>query len=199
MYWEVNEQDYNSSLAELEETLDKIKSEDPDWLIKVNDEFNKAKSHFDLIHNGKGFGSVDKNDLTFFLRDINKLSHKRMRIEDVTSDMNRTNRALDLLLDDNKPIDHRINQVVHYDSSINIKGMHKTGPTLLLHLKDPEEFSIWNSTRQPILERMKIFPDVKNNIPIDRYGPLNDIQKRIAKDLGINLWTLDQLWSLLRK
>jgi hypothetical protein len=74
--------------------------------------------------------------------------------------------------------------------------MHKTGPTLLLHLKEPAEFSVWNSTRQPVLERMKIFPDVKNNIPIDRYRPLNEIQKRLAKDLGINHWTLDQLWDL---
>ncbi|HVM49886.1 MAG TPA: PDDEXK nuclease domain-containing protein [Candidatus Acidoferrum sp.] len=98
--------------------------------------------------------------------------------------------ALALLLDDSKPLDQRMSKVAD-----EVPGMGKALITAILLVSYPTKYGVWNNTSEAALKTLKVWPPFDRGATFGaRYVAVNQTLLLLAKDLGIDLWTLDALF-----
>jgi hypothetical protein len=107
-----------------------------------------------------------------------------------TADMKQLRRSLAELLDEAQPIRERFPKALK-----KVNGMGKGIATGILTIAYPDRYGVWNNTSEGALREAEIWPEVERGDGTGgRYDRINDLLKRLASDLGIDLWTLDALW-----
>lgn len=107
----------------------------------------------------------------------------------ICRDMPRLRAALDVLLDEGRPIDARVDHAVE-----RISGMGKAIVTAVLHVARPDTYGVWNTTSEGGLKHLGLWPRFERGTTLgQKYAQVNDILVRLAADLDIDLWTLDAL------
>ena len=187
----VKETDYQNAFRKLRSALSDLKK---------SRDFRKGIEYRDRIYkryqpklNPEGIASMSIDDFVDMIRDINKHHKKRIQYKIAIKDFTNTMKNLAYLLDDSVSIEIRINDVMSMNGNRQISGFHKTGISELLHIQKPEKYGIWNSTRQPVLEDMNIFPVTAGKMTSEVYLELNSLQKKLITDLGIDFWMFDEL------
>lgn len=109
-------------------------------------------------------------------------------------DMPALRKALTLLLNEQKPLAERLNAVAD-----EIPGMGKALITAILIVAFPNECGVWNNTSETSMKALKVWPAFERGSSFgQRYVQVNNVLLQLAKDLKIDLWTLDSLfWRLL--
>ncbi|MBI4556337.1 MAG: DUF1016 family protein [Candidatus Hydrogenedentes bacterium] len=98
-------------------------------------------------------------------------------------------RTFKVLLDETKPLTMRLDKAVDA-----INGLGKGILTAILHVAFPEKYGVWNRTSEVALTSLEIWPSFDRGTSFGKkHTVANDLLARLAKDLQIDLWTLDAL------
>lgn len=127
---------------------------------------------------------------SFLLIENNKhwsgLSRQSNRI---CSDMSATRAALGALVDETRPIQERTRLATE------IKGLGKGIITAILTVAYPNIYGVWNNTSEGGLVELNLMPEWPRGASFGvRYAAINDVLNDLARELGVDLWTLDTIW-----
>ena len=102
--------------------------------------------------------------------------------------------TLTVLLNPALPLAERWNKSVG-----GLNGFGKAVATAILIVSSPNEFGVWNNTSERALRTLKIWPDFpRGSTRGEKYEIINQLLNNLAKDLGLDLWTLDAiLWGVI--
>jgi hypothetical protein len=182
---------YQTALGKLREVLVNFKPGHPvyDSIVPWRE---TALAHFQPVFTLSHLDVLTADEFKSFLLDSNNhhwsgLYRKGGRACD---DMPNLRNMLKVLLDETRPIDERFDQVIN-----KVTGMGKALMTAILLVAYPDHYGVWNNTSESALKSLEIWPKYEQtNTSGRRYDKVNQILKSLARDLEIDLWTLDALW-----
>lgn len=110
----------------------------------------------------------------------------------ICSDMAVTRAALGSLVDERQPIEERTRPATE------IKGLGKGIITAILIVAYPDKYGVWNSTSESGLVELDLMPEWPRGASFGvRYAAINNVLNEIARELEVDLWTLDTIWWYL--
>ncbi len=113
----------------------------------------------------------------------------------MTEDMPRLRAALRALLDESRPIEQRLNDTKQGKKANTVPGLGRATITAILLVCHPEKYGVWNGTSQAGMQKLDLWPTFERGAPLGtRYAAVNKVLVGLARDLGIDLWTVDGLW-----
>ncbi|EHK57082.1 hypothetical protein [Allomesorhizobium alhagi] len=105
-------------------------------------------------------------------------------------DMNNLRSALTTLVDEALPLSERFDTAV---AQINGVGSATLTPILLVAYDD--RYGVWNGTSEPEMRDRGLWPSFPHGATQgEKYELINARLVDLARDCGIDLWTLDALW-----
>lgn len=105
-------------------------------------------------------------------------------------DMPALRQALHGLLDDERPIDARLDETIS-----RIYGMGKATATGILLIAYPDRYGVWNRISESAMQKLGLWPEFERGATVgERYVKVNQALLRLRDALDIDLWTLDALW-----
>ena len=106
------------------------------------------------------------------------------------ADMWTLRNALKVLLDEGRPIEERVDKATG-----DVKGMGKAVATAILLVTYPQKYGVWNNTSENALRNLELWPEFEGGETRgEKYAVINEALLDLAKDIGVDLWTLDALW-----
>lgn len=110
----------------------------------------------------------------------------------ICSDMAATRAALSALVDESRPIEERTK------AATDIKGLGKGIITAILIVAYPNKYGVWNNTSESGLIELELLPQWPRGASFGaRYAAINAVLNDLAKELDVDLWTLDTIWWYL--
>lgn len=110
----------------------------------------------------------------------------------ICSDMTATRAALGALVDESRPIEERTK------AATDIKGLGKGIITAILIVAYPNKYGVWNNTSESGLIELALLPEWPRGASFGvRYAAINAVLNYLAKELDVDLWTLDTIWWYL--
>ncbi|HEY8604822.1 hypothetical protein [Tsuneonella suprasediminis] len=110
----------------------------------------------------------------------------------ICSDMAATRAALGALVDESRPIEERTK------AATDIKGFGKGIITAILIVAYPNKYGVWNNTSESGLVELELMPQWPRGASFGaRYAAINTVLNDLAKELDVDLWTLDTIWWYL--
>lgn len=126
----------------------------------------------------------------FYFKNNHHWTSLYRQVNRICADMNATRQALQTLLDESRPIAERLNEVQGA-----VTGMGKAIMTGILIVAHPDKYGVWNNISEDGLIALDIFPEFERGESFgDRYVRINEVLNQLARELEIDLWTLDALW-----
>lgn len=109
------------------------------------------------------------------------------------SDIKRFRKALALLVDEGRPLAPRFTEALD-----SVRGLGKGIASAVLIVAHPDRYGVWNNTSEAGMRKVGLWPEVERGSSSgERYEAVNAVLVRLARDLKIDLWTLDALWWFL--
>lgn len=113
---------------------------------------------------------------------------------EVCADMPRLRNALALLVDESRPIAERINDLAPGRPKA-VSGMGRGIMTAVLLVAFPDKYGVWNNTSQGAMEQLGVWSEFDRGMTLGaRYARVNSVILEVARELEVDLWTLDGLW-----
>lgn len=113
----------------------------------------------------------------------------------MTEDMPRLRATLQVLLDETRPIEQRLNAMKQGAKKNSVPGLGKATLTAILLVCHPDKYGVWNGTSRAAMEKLGIWPRLERGASLGtRYLAVNAVLLELARELGISLWALDGLW-----
>jgi hypothetical protein len=179
---------YENLKNELDETLEEL---------DMNELYRMKRKVFELFRDTFGKEYIDQltsEKVKGFFKTINELIKTGVKYNVALNDFSQFKKGVKYLLYDDDPVKDRINNTLHYDQKgeypYKIIGMQRS-PTILLNLSDPNNFCIWNHNTQQILFDSQLIDPINDSWLM--YERNNNLQKKLASDLCLDLFTLDYL------
>lgn len=105
-------------------------------------------------------------------------------------DMEKLRNALINLVDDTQPLSERFDIAV-----AQIDGVGRATLTPILLVAYPDRYGVWNGTSEPEMRDHGVWPAFpRGSTEGEKYELINAALLDLAKDHGVDLWTLDALW-----
>lgn len=100
------------------------------------------------------------------------------------------------LFDEKKPISTRFDRTI-----ARIGGIGKALATALLLVAYPEKYGVWNETSEKCLKKFNLWPKFRRGVTNgEKYVLINEILNNLAKELKVDLWTLDAFfWGTIQE
>lgn len=121
----------------------------------------------------------------------------------MVSDMDLLRRALLILVDESRPVRERLNELRperHWATSSFVSHMGTPVLTAILQVTQPDKYGVWNNTSDAGMKAVQLWDKKWDKQPAgDSYVEMNEIYLYLADKLGIDLWTLDALWWMMKK
>jgi hypothetical protein len=107
-----------------------------------------------------------------------------------TDDMDNLREAIGLLIDETKPISER------FDTAFSmVRGAGAATLTPILLVAHPDRYGVWNGTSEPEMRERGVWPTFTYGASEgEKYEIINSVLLQLARDLNVDLWTLDALW-----
>lgn len=110
----------------------------------------------------------------------------------ICANMEQTRAALGALVDESQPIEERT------QPATEIKGLGKGIITAILIVAYPNKYGVWNNTSERGLVNLGLMPDWPRGASFGvRYNAINAVLNELARELEVDLWTLDTIWWYL--
>lgn len=110
----------------------------------------------------------------------------------ICADMATARAALGELVDETRPIEGRT------QTATEIKGLGKGIITAILIVAYPNRYGVWNNTSESGLVELDLLPDWPRGASFGvRYAAINAVLNELARELEVDLWTLDTIWWYL--
>ena len=182
--------DYQSALVKLR-TLLVVAKGYPDYQ-KIVEARDVVLAQYGPVFKRETIASLTEEVFKSFLRFENNRHWSGLHRQGsrICSDMVKLRETLAVLVDEEKPIQERLDECVE-----SIFGLGRAVLTSILLIAYPDKYGVWNNTSEGALRTLKIWPESRRGASFgERYGILNDLLDKLARDLGIDLWTLDALF-----
>jgi len=186
------EDKWMSALSELRDTLARV-PKDTDLQNIINAR-NEVFTCYQPIFSLNNLPNLTVEEFSSFLYSENNKhwSGLHRNVGKLTADMNKLLHALAILLDENRPLAERFDEVV---SGSMVKGLGKGLATAILLVAYPDRYGVWNNTSEAALRQMGIWLEFDRNMTLGkRYAIINDLLRKLSDELGVDLWTLDALF-----
>jgi hypothetical protein len=121
----------------------------------------------------------------------------------MVADMDLLREALLILVDESRPVRDRLNElrperIWATHSMVSHLGIPML--TAILQVTQPDKYGVWNNTSDTGLKVVKLWDKRwERQLAGDSYVEMNGIYLYFAKELDIDLWTLDALWWMMKK
>ncbi len=145
---------------------------------------------------------IDEDDFREFLHFKNNRHWQALQRMGpaVTQDMPRLRKALGILLDEERPVRERLNELVPATGPAFVPRLSKAILTPILLISNPQRYGVWNQVVEAGLRTVDLWPDFDRSAPFgDRYDAINSTLVRLAEAVGVDLWVLDALWWKLEE
>jgi len=117
----------------------------------------------------------------------------------LAADMDRLRGALGVLLDERQPLKQRLDILRPAAAAPLLHGLGKSLITAILHIVHPDQYGVYNGTSEAAMEAVGLLPSFPHSLPLsERYLEVNALLMSLAKELHVDLWTLDALWHQVR-
>ncbi len=171
------------------------------WLMTKPDEATAQKSALDYY--GKYFAPRNLKNVTqegfkeFLLIKNNKHWTGIHRQPQIYADMDRLRECLEMLLDESKPIEHRLNDMVPKGKPPFIPGLGRAVLTPILMCVYPNKYAVYNRISFQGLEMLGR-NKVKQSDPFSkRYLILNASCHELSAEIQQPLYLIDSMFSLI--
>jgi hypothetical protein len=105
-------------------------------------------------------------------------------------DMDNLRDALTTLVDESLPLSERFDV-----AAAQVDGVNWATLTPILLLAYPKRYGVWNGTSEPEMRDRRLWPTIpRGSTDGERYELINAVLTELARDLGVDLWTLDAFW-----
>lgn len=180
---------------ELQEAIQLVKQRYQTDAERIDDEksvIEKYRSMFALDN----VGNLATEDFKSFLLIKNNKHWEGIHRQGnmITSDMKKLKSTLRLLLDESKLIKERLNEIMPKNKPPLIKGLGRAVITPILMMVYPDKYCVYNSKTEAGMERFGISPGFKNESFAEKYVKINEIVNNLAKQNGLSLWQIDEVW-----
>lgn len=113
----------------------------------------------------------------------------------LVSNMDLLRWALEVLLDEDRPIAERIDEIDPAHGPKPVPGLERQVFTPILLISRPDSYGVWNSIAESAMQRLSLWPDLAPTASNgERYVEVNEMLLMVAGELKTDLWTLDALW-----
>ena len=186
--------DYEEAVEKLREVLHRPKNDVP---LYSNIETGKDEvfERFRPIFSAEKIAELTEGEMKAFLLFENNMHWTGLQRQGgrICSNMDKLKKHLGELLDESKSLTQRLDRTVD-----NIHGMGKAIVTAILLIAFPDKYGVWNAVSENGLKALDIWPDFSRGTTFgEKYEKINDLLNELARDLSIDLWTLDSLfWCL---
>jgi hypothetical protein len=121
----------------------------------------------------------------------------------MTEDMDLLREALAILVDENKPVRDRLNELRperYWGAHSYVSHLGMPVLTAILMVTQPEKYGVWNNTSDAGLKEVRLWRKEWGSQPAgDTYLDMNEQLRFLASALETDLWTLDALWWVMKK
>ena len=121
----------------------------------------------------------------------------------MTKDMDLLREALATLVDEERPVRERLNELRperYWGANSKVSHLGMPVLTAILHITQPNKYGVWNNTSDAGLRKIRLWnKDWETGLGGDSYVEMNEIYLYFADQLNIDLWTLDALWWVMKK
>ena len=190
----INEGDYRQAVAHLKGVHATVAQDEA--LKELLDAKAQVLARYQPTLTSEGVAQLTEEEFRDFLmfRNNRHWSGLQRLGPAITGDMDGLRKALHELLDENVPIDRRLNQLLP-NGRARVKKLGKAVLTPILLIAHPDRYGVWNGTSEGAMRELGIWPDLERGVSVgERYGRMNELLLQLAEDSGVDLWTLDALW-----
>lgn len=159
---------------------------------KVISKRNNVLGRFQKSFSPENVSRLEEDEFRAFLRFENNLHWTALQGNGprMCRNMSLLRNSLVVLLDDEQPIENRLNKAVSA-----VPGMGAASATAILVVANPDEYGAWTSLSEMGLKELNLWPCMDRGESLGyRYTKVNKVLRQLADELRVDLWTLDILW-----
>ncbi|MEP6574577.1 MAG: endonuclease NucS domain-containing protein, partial [Gemmatimonadota bacterium] len=112
----------------------------------------------------------------------------------ICMDMPKLRRALLVLIDEERSIRDRLDELVPPRGPAFVPCLSKAVLTPILLIAFPEKYGVWNRVSEGAMKTLDVWPDLFGQSFGEKYETVNAALLGIAVATGVDLWVLDALW-----
>ncbi|MBI5746123.1 MAG: hypothetical protein HZA13_03870 [Nitrospirae bacterium] len=113
----------------------------------------------------------------------------------IVEDMTALRRALGILFDESRPLADRLRQIRPKSGEPMVKGLARSVITPILLIAYPDQYGVLNQVSESGMKEVGVWPETGEGADFaTKYTVVNAALTDLARELGIDLWTLDALW-----
>jgi hypothetical protein len=152
----------------------------------------EVTQYWSVIFSPKGIATLTKQDMMGFLSYRQNHRWKELTREDVAADMDKLRAALNVLMDETRPVAERLNLLEAGRGELAVPHLGKAKLTPLLLVTHPKQYGVWNDYSERALTGMGLMPEFAAGARLgDQYAAVNAVLAGLAEDYRVSLWWLD--------
>lgn len=179
----------------LEEAINKTKEEyqRPE---RSNDE-KEVIENFGYLFNPDNLDNLTKEDFKSFLLIKNNRHWEGIHRQGnmITQDMDKLRKALQILLDESKPLERRLDFLFPKNKPNYIKGLGRAIVTPILMVVYPDRYGVYNRRSAEGLIKIGLEPKFNRGASFsEKYIKVNKVLNSMAQENDMSLFALDEIW-----
>ncbi len=185
---------YEKALMELRGSLAELKPGHKMYDETVSHQ-DQVLARFQPVFSPSNLGTLSREDMATFLRQENNRHWGGLHrmSSTVTADMERLRTALQVLVDEARPLAERFDEAID-----TVNGLGPAIASAILLIVYPDRYGVWNSVSESALKRLGIWPHLSGQSRGQYYEGINRLLLQLRDELAVDLWTLDSLlWMIL--
>jgi hypothetical protein len=191
---------FRIALARLRGLMESEDRKTGDFLGRSDQEKHEVLARFQPLFASENVANLEAQDFNdFLLFKHNKHWSSLQRTgSSISANIAKLREALQLLVDENQTLPSRLNKLVPKKDGPMVPHLNRAILTAILQVEYPDKFGVLNGTTEGAMKRLGVWPEFESKESFgQRYDRINEILLSFSRDLKIDLWTLDTLWSLL--
>ncbi|MCJ7458775.1 MAG: endonuclease NucS [candidate division Zixibacteria bacterium] len=183
---------------ELQEAIQIVKQRYQTDIARINEEKAVIEKFGFMFHSDNLDRLTAENFKSFLLIKNNKHwtgIHRQGNI--ITSDMDKLRKVLKLLVDESKPIEERLDEIIPKNPKnkpLTIKGLGRAVLTPILLVVHRDKYAVYNSIAEEGMRKFDILPKLKAESFAEKYVKINKKINDLAEKDGLSLWQMDDVW-----
>jgi len=189
------------AIQELRETLARVTPESADPLYRqaamIRDASDAVLQRFGPVFAAENVHKLTAEDFRAFLIFSNNRHWEGLQRlgPAMTEDMGKLRAAVRLLADDNQPIRARLDRIRPSGRDPMVRKLNRAVITAILLVLHPGRYGVWNNVSEAGMVKLGLWPETPRGASFgERYELMNAVLLDVARELGVDLWTLDMLW-----
>lgn len=180
---------------DLQEAIKETKKEFEN--IDRKNEENEVIEKYGSMFNPNKLDSLTKEDFKSFLLMKNNKHWEGIHRQGnmITQDMDKLKKALKILLNEEVPIEERLNILIPKNKSNYIKGLHRSVVTPIMMVVYPDKYGVYNRRSDEGLTKVGLMPKYGKGVAFSRkYIGINKVLNGLASENNMSLFELDSVW-----